>query len=108
MDKRKELEKVRTELEKVVEEIVFEKAHGNLSTLINLREKYAEKEREMLDNFFDEELLRKKYNAWDEEEDEPNLTDFTNCDLEKIINDNEIEILIQGYKILIDQIQENI
>lgn len=92
------------ELKKIYEEIKdninLEKANGNLSKLVNLRAEFDE----TFDIFFDDKELRLKYNAWSREEDTIN-TDFSNTDLENMLDDEDIEKLCEFYNSYISDLE---
>ncbi len=73
-----------TKYENIRDEIFLVRACGDLSKLCNLRNEFDE----TFDYFFDQAELRKKYNAWDFEENQIN-TDITNADLSNMLDDDD-------------------
>jgi hypothetical protein len=84
------------------DEIFLQKADGNLSKLCNLRSEFDE----TFDLFFDNEELRKKYDAWNIEEGTINF-DITNSDLEITLDDEDAEKYINFLNKAIDNLEEN-
>lgn len=96
---REKLEELKEEYSNKQDEKFIEEANGSLSKLCNLRTEFDETFDKMFfdDMFFDNEELRKKYNAWDLEEDCINL-DISNADLEEKLDYEDLERLIKFYE----------
>lgn len=87
--------------ENLREEVNVLKASGSISKLINLRNEFDES----FDAFFDDKDLRKKYDAWDEDENCINF-EISNTMLEEMLDNEDIINLIAFYDNLIYELEE--
>lgn len=83
------------------DEVNLLKADGNLAKLCNLRTEFDES----FDAFFEDKDLRKKYNAWDVEEDSIDF-DVTGAELEEMLDNEDITKLIEVYNEIINSLEE--
>ena len=97
------LTELKAKYEEVKEKIDKEKANRDLGKLVNLRQKFDE----TFDNFFDDEDLRKKYNAWNNEENEPNF-DISNRDLEEMLSAEDVTALCDFYTNYIEELEDEL
>ena len=93
------VEELNKQYEEVKDEINGIKADGSLSKLCNLMQEFDE----TFDQFFDDEELRKKYNAWDYEEDCP-IYNKDNADLLEELDKEDLEDYIDFYTNYIGQL----
>lgn len=100
---RSKLEELKKKYFEIGDEIDVIKANGHLGKLINLRERFDE----TFDQFFDRKELRQKYDAWNDEEDEPNF-DYSNKDLENKLNNDDLKELITFYENYIDRLEDEL
>ena len=99
--KMKKLDVLKARYEEIMDEVNLLKANGSLSRLANLRTKFDE----TFDIFFDDEKLRKKYKAWDEEE-ECIDTNYSNDDLEGKLDNVDLKKLCEFYEEYIASLEE--
>lgn len=97
------VEELNKKYEEVKDEINGIKADGSLSKLCNLMQEFDE----TFDQFFDDEELRKKYNAWDYEEDCPDYNK-DNADLLEELDKEDLEAYIDFYTNYIEQLEEQL
>ena len=100
---RVKVEELNKKYEEVKDEINGIKADGSLSKLCNLMQEFDE----TFDQFFDDEELRKKYNAWDYEEDCPEYNK-DNADLLEELDKEDLEAYIDFYTNYIEQLEEQL
>ena len=91
------LTELKAKYEEVKEKIDKEKSTGDF------RETFDE----TFDNFFDQKEIRKKYDAWDDEEDLPNF-DISNGELEEKLDDEDLNALCIFYLHYIDMLEEEL
>ena len=90
---REEIKSLDARYEEIREKLNVAKANGDLSKLYNLREEFDES----FDQFFDEEDLRRKYDDWDEEEQQPLFNESNTTLLEKL-DEEDLEAYIEFYE----------
>jgi hypothetical protein len=98
-----QLTQLKEKYEEVMDERNILKADGSLSKLANLRGEFDE----TFDYFFDSKQLRKKYDAWNDEEDCINF-DITNTDLEEMLKEEDLQNLVEFYKNYIGSLEDEI
>lgn len=97
------VEELNKQYEELKDEINGIKAGGSLSKLCNLMSEFDE----TFDQFFDDVELRKKYNAWDYEEDCP-AYNKDNADLLEELDKEDLEDYIDFYTNYIEQLEEEL
>ena len=99
----KNLTELKAKYEDLRNKINTEKANGDLGKLINLRGAFDE----TFDSFFDDAELRKKYDAWKDEENEPNF-DISNNDLEEMLDIEDVNALCEFYRNYIGRLEDEL
>ena len=97
------LTQLKEKYELLMDEKNILKADGSLSKLANLRSEFDE----TFDYFFDNEQLRRKYDAWNDEEDCINF-DITNTDLEEMLKEEDLKSLVEFYENSIGSLEDEI
>lgn len=99
----KKLEKLKSTYENVIDEIRIQQANGDLGKLVMLRGEFDT----TFDSFFDDEELRRRYNAWNTEEDIIDIN-ILNADLEEKLNNEDLEKLIKFYENYIGELSDKL
>lgn len=97
------IENTMTKYENIRDEIFLVRSAGDLAKLCNYRTEFDE----TFDYFFDDADLRKKYKAWDYEENCIN-TDITNSSLAEMLDDSDKLKYLEYIEKRIDDLQEYI
>ena len=100
---RKKLDELKKKYDDIYDDICVFNANGNLGKLCNLRDKFDES----FDSFFDREELRRKYNAWDDEDNCPK-TEYCNRDLEDALDNVDLKDLISFYENCIGRLEDEL